>query len=592
MSVDKASFQRLLPFLTWAHTYDRDKFSRDFIAALIVVVMLVPQALGYAMVAGMPPYAGLYVSMLPAIMYCVFGTSMFMAVGVCAIIAIMTAAGAGSVAASGTPEYAAAAAILALMSGCMLIVMGALRLGFVTNFISHTVISGFVTGSVLTIAATQVKNLLGVPAKGETLYDIAASIWKSLDKTHYPTVLFGALSLASFVLIRRYLKPLLQKTGLSSERAGLLSGMGPFAVVAAAITFTALFDLDDLGIKVVGHIPSGLPSLALPRFDAGLWTVLAGQAALIAIIVFVESISIAQAFAVKRRQRIEPNQEMIALGVAGVAASVTGGYPVAGSFSRSAVNYNAGAQTPAAGIFAAIGIALVASFFTQPLYHLPSATLGAMIVLAALTLVDFRILSKAWTYSKRDFAAVIATFLVTIIYGVERGLVTGMGLSIALHIYHTSRPHFAVLGLVPGTHHFRNVKRYEVVTSDRIVSLRIDESLYFANANYLEEVVNKLITDYPKARHLILMCPAVNHIDMSALDVLETINRRLKEAGITLHLSEVKGPVMDRLRKSAFLAELTGEIFLSHYEAVVSLDPALPVDEPSRAPAGLREFAS
>jgi sulfate permease, SulP family len=592
MRVDQASFQRLFPFLTWAQAYDRDKFSRDFIAALIVVVMLVPQALGYAMVAGMPPYAGLYVSMLPAIMYCVFGTSMFMAVGVCAIIAIMTAAGAGSVAAAGTPEYVAAAAILALMSGCTLIVMGALRLGFVTNFISHTVISGFVTGSVLTIAATQVKHLLGVSAKGETLYDIAVSVWKALDKTHYPTVLFGALSLAAFILARRYLKSLLQKAGLSSERAGLLSGMGPFAIVSAAILITAWFDLDALGIKVVGHIPSGLPSLALPYFDADLWMILGGQAALIAIIVFVESVSIAQAFAVKRKQRIEPNQELIALGVAGIAASVSGGYPVAGSFSRSAVNYNAGAQTPAAGIFAAIGIALVASFFTQPLFHLPLATLAAMIVLAALTLVDFHILRKAWTYSKRDFMAVVATFLMTVLFGVERGLMTGMILSIALHIYLTSRPNFAVLGLVPGTHHFRDSKRNKVVTSDQIVSLRIDESLYFANANYLEEVVNKLITDYPNARHLILTCPAVNHIDMSALDVLESINRRLKEAGITLHLSEIKGPIMDRLKRSNFLEELTGQIFLTHYDAVVSLDPGLQVEEARHAPARLHELAS
>ena len=475
MSTQKALLRTLFPPLTWLRTTNQELLIKDFLAAVIVVVMLVPQALGYALVAGMPPYIGLYVSILPPLMYCLFGSSMFLSVGVCAIIAILTKSGASLVGPAGTPEHVAAGATLALMAGGMLIAMGLLRLGFIANFLSHAVISGFVTGSVLTIVATQVKHVLGVPGSGDTLYDIAMSIVPHLREIHVPTAIFALASLAAFLAARRYMKPLLQSLGFSPARASLFAGLGPFIVLSVAILLSwslqsesgwlrDWFQLGKLGVKVVGDIPSGLPSLSLPSFElhaaakkvgdyptpAVLWQALISHAALIAIIVFVESVSVAQALAVKRKQTIAPNREMVALGIANMASAVSGAYPAAGSFSRSAVNYNAGAQTPMAGIFAAIGIALVAVFFTKPLYYLPFATLAALIIIAALTLADYRILGKAWAYSKRDFAAVVVTFLVTVIYGVEKGLMTGLALSIILHIYHTSRPHFAVVGLMPG----------------------------------------------------------------------------------------------------------------------------------------------
>lgn len=595
MSISQ-NFQSFFPPLTWGRSYNSDVFIKDTLAALIVVVMLVPQALGYANVAGMPPYIGLYVSILPPLLYCLFGTSMFLSVGVCAIIAILTKVGASIVGPSGTPEHVAAGAVLALMAGGMLIVMGLLRLGFIANFLSHTVISGFVTGSVLTIMATQAKHLLGVPASGDTLFEIGRSIAPHLKAIQIPTVIFGLASFAGFLLMRRYLKPILQMCGFTPTRASLFSGMGPFIVLCIAIFMSwalqsegGWLHLEALGVKVVGSIPSGLPSLSMPSFDLhvaerhaaeyptpqALWQALVAHSALIAIIIFVESASVGQALAAKRRQTIEPNQEMIALGVSNVAAAVSGAYPSAGSFSRSAVNYNAGAQTPLAGILAAIGIALVATFLTPYLYYLPYATLAALIIIAAATLADFGILRKAWSYSKRDFSAVVATFLVTVVYGVEKGLLTGLVLSLVLHIYHTSRPHFAVVGLMPGTHHFRNIKRHKVLTSPTLVTLRVDESLYFANAKYLEEVVNEVLTSYPKMKHLVLQCPAVNHVDMSALESLETINHRLKETGVKLHLSEVKGPVMDRLKRSDLLPHLTGRVFMSQYEAIVELEPAI-----------------
>jgi sulfate permease, SulP family len=588
------------PPFAWARNCDQNTVTRDFLAALIVVVMLVPQALGYALVAGMPPHIGLYVSILPPLLYCLFGTSMFLSVGVCAIIAILTKSGASLVGIAGSPEHVAAGAVIALMSGGMLIAMGLLRLGFIANFLSHTVISGFVTGSVLTIAATQVKHLLGVEAHGDTLYDIGRSIMPHLDEIKKPTVIFALGSFAAFLAVRRYMRPFLRWMGFPADRAAIYAGLGPFLVVSGAIFISwslqsdggflrEWLHLDKLGIKVVGSIPSGLPSISVPSFDlhvpphkaaeipteAALWQALVAHSALMAIIIFVESVSIGQAFAVRRRQTIMPNQEMLALGVSNLASAFSGAYPVAGSFSRSAVNYNAGAQTPLAGILAAVGIALVAAFLTKPLYYLPFATLAALITIAALTLVDYRILGKAWNYSKRDFAAVVVTFTMTVVYGVEKGLITGLVLSIILHIYHTSRPHFAVVGLMPGTHHFRSAARHRTVTSDRVISLRVDESLYFANAKYLEEVVYGLLLDYPKAKHIILQCPAVNHIDMSALESLEAINNRLKDAGVKLHFSEIKAPIMDRLKKSDFLEHLSGDVYVSNYQAIHELAPEM-----------------
>ncbi len=601
MSTQNSLLKTIFPPFTWLRNTDQDIVIKDFLAAVIVVVMLVPQALGYALVAGMPPHIGLYVSILPPLLYCLFGTSMFLSVGVCAIIAILTKSGASLVGPAGTPEHVAAGATLALMAGGMLIAMGLLRLGFIANFLSHAVISGFVTGSVLTIAATQVKYVLGVPGSGDTLYDIAMSIAPHFREIHTPTLIFALGSFAGFLAMRRYMKPFLQWLGLTPARAGLFAGVGPFIVLTVAIFLSASlqsetgwlhqwFALGKLGIKVVGDIPSGLPSLSWPSFElhaaarkvadyptpAVLWQALIAHAALIAIIVFVESVSIAQAFAVKRKQTISPNREMVALGIANVASAVSGAYPAAGSFSRSAVNYNAGAQTPLAGIFAAIGIALVAAFLTAPLYYLPFATLAALIIIAALTLVDYQILAKAWNYSKRDFAAVVVTFLMTVIYGVEKGLMTGLALSIVLHIYHTSRPHFAVVGLMPGTQHFRNPERHgAAVTSERVISLRVDESLYFANAKYLEDAVHGLMLEHTQAKHLVLQCVGVNHIDMSALESLETINNQLRESGVTLHFSGIKGPVMDRLKRSDLLEHLTGQVFFSHYEAVLALAPEL-----------------
>lgn len=289
--------------------------------------------------------------------------------------------------------------------------------------------------------------------------------------------------------------------------------------------------------------------------------------------------SVAQTLAAKKRQRIDPDQELIGLGAANIGAAFTGGYPVTGGFARSVVNYDAGAETPAAGAFTAVGLAIAAVALTPLVYYLPTATLAATIVVAVLSLVDFSILKKTWGYSKADFTAVAATILLTLTMGVEVGVASGVGISILLHLYKTSRPHVAEIGLVPGTQHFRNIHRHNVETDPTVLSLRVDESLYFVNARFLEDLVQARVSEGCAIKNVILMFSAVNEVDFSALESLEAINQRLTELGIGLHLSEVKGPVMDRLQTTHFLHELNGRVFLSQYDAWRAMVPLADTDE-------------
>ena len=562
------------PILEWGKAYRGETFVNDSVAALIVTIMLIPQSLAYAMLAGLPPVIGLYASMAPLLIYAVFGTSRTLAVGPVAIISLMTAAAAGKIAAAGSPEYIEAALILAFLSGAILMVMGLLRMGFLANFLSHPVISGFITASGVLIAASQLKHIFGIDAHGHTLVEMVGSLFAHMGEINMPTLVIGGLSLAFLFWARGQLKRLLKAIGLGDKSATIIARAGPVFAVAASILAVAWMGLHSQGVRILGDIPRDLPTIGMPDFDQDLWMQLLGSAGLIALIGFVESVSVAQTLAAKRRQRVDPNQELIGLGAASIGAGVTSGYPVTGGLARSAVNFDAGAETPAAGAFTAIGIGLATVFLTPFLYFLPQAVLAATIIVAVLSLVDFNAIREVWNYSKSDFAAMAGTIFVTLIAGVELGVTTGVVVSLFLHLYNTSRPHFAIVGQVPGTHHFRNVNRHAVVTSDCLITIRIDESLYFANARFLEDTIYCVIGNRPDLEHLVLMCPAVNHIDASGLESLEAINKRLKDAGVTLHLSEVKGPVMDKLKRTHFLEDLTGEVFLHQFEAMLALDDA------------------
>ncbi|MCP1317490.1 SulP family inorganic anion transporter [Halomonas sp. 707B3] len=561
-------FKRYLPIFTWLPHYHKRLLGADLLAGLIVTVMVIPQSLAYALLAGLPAVVGLYASILPQLLYTFLGTSRTLAVGPVAIIALMTGAALSSVAAPGTPEYLQAALVLSLLSGAILVAMGALKMGFFSNFLSHPVISGFLTASGILIAVSQLGSLLGVSSSGFTLVERLMTLLPNLPTFNPYTVAIGGGTLLFLVLMRRYGKQSLIKVGLPSALADLMTKAGPvFAVVVTTLAAWHWQLAYEHGVAVVGTIPSGLPALSFPWGDASLWRALLIPAMLISLVGFVESVSMGQMLAAKRRQRISPNQELIGLGAANLAAGFTSGMPVTGGLSRTVINYDAGAQTPAAGAFAALGIALVTMAFTGWLYYLPIATLAATITVSILTLVDIPMLRQTWRYSRSDFAAMAVTILLTLVEGIEAGIIGGVTLSIALFLYRTSRPHSALVGRVPDTEHFRNVERHDVETVSNAALLRIDESLYFANARYLEDTVYNLVASRPELEHVVLICSAVNLIDASALESLDAINARLKDSDVKLHLSEVKGPVMDQLKKSDFLDALTGRVFLSTYAA-------------------------
>ncbi len=569
---------KFLPFLTWARRYSRADLGNDVIAALVVTIMLVPQAMAYAMLAGLPAQAGLYGAMLPLLLYAAFGSSPSLAVGPVAVVALMTAAAAGAVAEIGAPGFHLAALWIALLSGGMMLALGLLRLGFLANFLSHPVISGFITAAGILIAASQLRHLLGADVTGKTLPEVLPSLVANISGLSLLTVLISALVLGFLFWSRSGMARLLMRLGLSAPLAKLLAKTALLIAVVGSTVAVWGLGLDQRGIAVVGDIPRGLPLIGLPEFDLTLIQLLAAPALMIAIVGYVESVSIAQTLAAKKRQSIDPDRELVALGLANLGAGVTQAMPVTGGLSRSIVNYDAGAATPAAGAITAVLIGIAVLALTPLMFYLPRATLAAIIIVAVASLLDFRALPRTWAYSRADGAAMAATMAVTLLIGVEQGLLAGVGLSLFLYLFRTSRPHMAVVGQVPGTEHFRNVNRYAVVTDPSVFSIRVDESLYFPNARALEDRIQQALSDVPELRHVVLQCNAVNYIDASALESLEAINDRLRAADVTFHLSEVKGPVMDQLQRSHFLQDLSGQVFLTQFDAMQALAPQITSD--------------
>ncbi|OMH32210.1 SulP family inorganic anion transporter [Motiliproteus sp. MSK22-1] len=551
----------------WLLNYQSKDGPADLMAAVIVTIMLIPQSLAYALLAGLPPQAGLYASILPLGAYALFGSSRFLAVGPVAVVSLMTAAAVSQIAIPGTAEYWGASLVLAAASGLILLLMAILRLGWIANYLSHPVISGFITASAILIAVSQLKHLLGIQAQGHNLIDLGTDIFQNLETTNTYTLLLGTASLGVLFWTRKGLKTFLMTLQSPALLTDLLTKAGPVLVVVTTTLAVLFADLETKGVQIVGHIPQGLPALTLPNLNLQLWKELLPAAILISLIGFVESISVAQTLAAKRRQRITPDKELLGLGSANLASAISGGFPVTGGFSRSVVNFDAGARTPLAGILTAAAIALAAILLTPWFYHLPKATLAATIIVAVVALIDLSALKRTWNYSRADFTAMAATILTVLLVGVEAGVITGVLLSILLFLRQTSKPHVAEVGLVPGTEHFRNVDRHRVETLETVINVRVDESLYFANTRFLEDLIYDKVLQQPQTKDVVLVCAAINHIDASALESLEELTRRLFDAGVQLHLSEVKGPVMDRLKQSAFLDNLTGKVFLSQFQA-------------------------
>ena len=568
---NRFSLKCYFPILTWGSQYTNNKFADDTVAALIVAIMLIPQALAYSLLAGLPAETGLYASIIGLSVYAIFGTSTTLSVAPVAVISLMTAAALAKLSLPNPEEMVMAALVLTFLSGAFLLLLGLLRLGFMANFLSLPVISSFVTASALIIGFSQMQHILGVTANGQNFLELIVTLVREVPNTNLVTLALGAGSIIFIVFGRTVIKSVLVRLGLDCRIATTISRAGPLLIALITGFLAYALRLDQQGVQLLGEVPQGLPVFGLPDMSVDLLGALASSALLISIIGFVESISVAQTLAARRRERVDLDQELVGLGAANLASSFSGGFPISGGFSRSVVNFEAGAATPAAGFFTAILITIVALFFTPALFWLPRVTLAAIIIVAIYGLIDFSVVRKAWKYSKADFAAIFITLLLTLTIGVEAGIGAGVLASILIHLYKTSQPNVAVIGRVKGTEHFRSVDLHTVETFENQLSIRIDESLYFANTRYLEELIFNLIADKPQLEHVILMCTAVNKIDMSALETLEKINQALIESGIKLHLSEVKDPIMGKLAITDFFKSLSGNNYLSQNQAVEDL---------------------
>jgi SulP family sulfate permease len=532
--------------LQWLKLYRRDQLPGDISAGLVVAMMMIPQGMAYAMVAGLSPVVGIYASILPPIVYALFGSSMTQSVGPMAIISLMTAAVIGPMAPPGSALAGVLAAQLALVSGAVLLLCGLLRMGFLANFFSRPVMSGFTVGSAIVIAFDQLHTLLGA----------------ELPHWHAPSAALGIGALALLVLARLYGAGLLKRCGLPPVVADIGAKLAPMFVVLGGIALMSTTGLAEMGVRTTGAIPAGLPHLNLAS-SSGHWRALMQPGLLIGFIVFLMSMSGAQALALKRNEKLVSNHELIGLGAANVASALSGGFPVTGSLSRSAVNFAAGANTPLASLITAALLACALLAPTGWLSLLPLPVLAATIIVAVLGMLEMGILRTAWQYDRGDALAWGATCLGVLVLGVEAGVIIGVALSMGTLIWRASRPHIAVLGRIAGTEHFRNIERYPAETQPELLVLRIDANLFFGNVEAVSLRIECELATHQSARHLVLVMSAVSSIDTTALMALAELNQSVKRRQIGLHLAEVKGPVMDRLRNSTLLPELNGKLFLS-----------------------------
>ena len=561
----------MLQLPDWLRQYQRPWLSGDLTAGLIVTVMLIPQSLAYAMLAGLPPQIGLYASILPLLAYAFFGSSMTLAVGPVAVASLMTASALTPLAAPGSESYLVLAVLMALMSGLILFVAGLLRLGFLAYFLSHPVISGFISGSAILIAIGQLKYLLGISLPSGSIIATMKGLAHQISAINTTTAAIGIAALIFLFFARSALAPLLKAVGLPTKAAELLSKLAPMAVIIVSTAVVASTGLDQSAqVAIVGQVPSGLPDIGLPQISWQQTQALWLPALLISLVGFVESVSVAQSLALKRGQRISPDRELLGIGAANIASALSGGYPVTGGFARSVVNFSAGANTPAAGVISAVLMAIVISAFTGWFYYLPVSVLAATIIVAVLGLLDWHTLREAWRYDKADAVSLLLTFAGVIFLGVEEGILLGVALSLAVLVWRSSHPHMAIVGRVPGTEHFRNIDRHQVDTLSGLIALRIDESLYFANAQIIEEKVEALIQSNTDTRTVLMILSAVNQLDSTALTMLTDMQKDLAARNITLQFAEIKGPVLDRLRGTPLGEKMHDQIFLSTHEAFVA----------------------
>ena len=562
------------PVLGWLDTYTRQTLVSDLIAGAIVAIMLIPQAMAYSLLAGLPAEYGLYASILPLLIYSLLGSSRSLAVGPVAIASLMVSTAISTVASQGSSEYLNAAVNLSFLVGMILLFLRLIRLGAIVNFISHSVLSGFTSAVAIIITISQLKHILGIELPRTTGLDQnIISLYTHLPQTNQITLLLSLLAFAILWLCKSKLCQTLNLLKLPLWFVQPLCKTGPMFVLLIGSILVWHFNLDQTeNVDTVGIVPQGLPNIGGIHVDLLLWQQLFIPALLIALIGFIESVSVGTALASKRRERIDPNKELIALGAANLGAGFSGTFPVAGGFGRSMVNHSAGAQTTIASAISATLVALVVAYFTPLFYYLPKAALGVIIIMAVIPLISISTFRECWKFNKADALTLITTFALVLILGVELGILFGIAISVALLLYRASQPHIAIVGRLGNSEQFRNTARHDVKTEETVLALRVDESLYFANTRFVEKFILHQCTDNPRFQHVVLICSAINFIDASALETLETLVSNLKDKAVTLHLSEVKGPVMDQFKNTHFLEKLKpGQIFFTTDQALRTL---------------------
>lgn len=564
----------VLPLLGALQGYGRPELRGDVVAGLTVAVMLIPQGMAYAMLAGLPPVVGLYAVTVPLAVYALLGTSRQLAVGPVAMVSLMVAAGVGQLARPGSGEFLAYAVLLATMVGVMQLAMGLTRLGFLVNFLSHPVVSGFTSAAALVIGFSQLKHLLGVDIeRSHHVHLILAKAFAQLDEIQPITVAIGAGSIALLLWLKR-VKP---------------AWPGALLVVTASTLAVWGLGLTDHGVAIVGAVPDGLPTPSLPPLDRQMLRELAPTAIAISLVGFMESISVAKAFARKNRYEIDADRELVALGLANIASGLLQSYPVTGGFSRTAVNGQAGAKSGIASLISAGVIALTLLLLTPLFYYLPKAVLASIIMVAVFGLVDIAEVRHLYRVKRGDLALLLTTFGATLLLGIEAGILIGVGASLLAVIFRITRPHAAVLGRMPGTHVYRSVTRHpEAQIYDGVLVLRIDAQFYFGNVSFLKETLQRALDAAPTpVRAVVLNAASINQLDSSADAALHEIVADCREASTELYFAEVRGPVMDVMRRSGFHERLGAEHFtLSVTRAVskarayvASLQGAQPADD-------------
>jgi SulP family sulfate permease len=531
--------RRIFPFLRW-FPYSGNSFRADFLAGLTVALVLVPQSMAYAQLAGMPPYYGLYAAFLPVMVAALWGSSNQLGTGPVAVVSLLTASALTPLAAAGSEQFVALAIVLALLVGIVQLVLGVFKLGVIVNFLSHPVIVGFTNAAAIIIALSQVSKLIGVPM-GRSEHFIA-DIWGVVQKighTHGPTLAMGVVAIALIWGFRRWAPKL------------------PGVLIAVTVTTAASWLLEFntvLGGQIVGKVPEGLPSMNLPAISWQMIGTLLPTAIVISLVGFMEAISIAKAIVAKTKQKIDPNQELIGQGLANLVGAMTQAFPVSGSFSRSAVNINAGAATGMSSVFTGAFVLLTLLFLTPLLYHLPQPVLAAVIIMAVVGLVNFDAVKHAWQASRHDGVAAIVTFLATLAFAphLDTGILIGAGLAVGLYLYRTMTPRIAILGR-HSDGSLRDARVHNLPASEVVTAVRFDGSLYFANVAYFEDAILEAVASNPKAKYLLVVGNGINELDASGEEVMHHLTDSLRAGGVTLVFSGLKKQVVDVMRATGLL---------------------------------------